>query len=522
MDRRHVTLCIHVYYLENMHTKTSLLLSKSKMAGNDSTSVVTLSFRKMCIKKRKYVADGEPVLVLEVIGELHTLTDIGEKLFDSYLGNILGECLNDHIWRFEVLVNEDDDMDDDITSASGMGGFGDSEMVELALDKNTPVLSKKMIAREPYEMGFCSPRRNPLGLGSAITFFYDEGTTTRLAVKVEKIEKKKPCDSLDLFPREKGQELGKRSLFSSKAAAATFADAMVEAQSQHQSGEGGASLATAAGASAGEGGFSVDSAFPHLKDVILSKRYSTFFGVCGKEMCGAVEGGPTDNGDQIYCPLAFNCMEDYLICTNHAWPTIATIMAEGKMREGWVSLLVLPPQPQITVEEEKMAANKKLLERLERLEKLNSHGMCVSTLDFGHGHDSGLKGADKPTQFEMYMMCGPRQVFCRMTVLELEAARAALREQGFDFAQRYPGIHACTTKEACTGVLNNVWFKSRQNGRMLVAVGMKGLNNDREAKITVQDCPRPSASLLDAFSTVEEALQAYLAGKKKEKKRARA
>ena len=121
------------------------------MAGNDGTltSVVTLSFRKMCHKKRKYVADGEPVLELEVIGELHTLTDIGEKLFESYLGDILGEDLNDHIWRFEVLV--DLDVNDDMPM-----GFG-PEMEELALDTNTPILAKEMIAREPYPMGISHP-----------------------------------------------------------------------------------------------------------------------------------------------------------------------------------------------------------------------------------------------------------------------------------------------------------------------------------------------------------------------------
>ena len=157
---------------------------------------------------------------------------------------------------------------------------------------------------------------------------------------------------------------------------------------------------------------------------------------------------------------------------------IATIMAEGKMREGWVNLLVLPPQLQSTEEEEKMAANKKLLERLERLDNLNGNFLTPTS-----------KVLTSPLSLKS--TCCVVRDRC-MKILELEAARAALREQGFDFAQRYPGIHACTTKEACSGMLNNVWTRT---------------------------APAPPASLLEAFSTVEEALQAYLAGKKGGKKR---
>jgi hypothetical protein len=86
-------------------------------------NVVTLSFRQMILKDWRWVPNGYPVLELEVIGETHTLTDVGEKLFDCYLGDILDECLDDHVWRFEVLTN-------------GLG--------EMALDCTIPILSQEM------------------------------------------------------------------------------------------------------------------------------------------------------------------------------------------------------------------------------------------------------------------------------------------------------------------------------------------------------------------------------------------
>lgn len=95
----------------------------------NSANVVTLSFRQVAYKKRKWVATGTPVLELEVIGELHTLTDVGEKLFDCYLGDLLNECLYDHVWRFEVLVGVDEDE-------------SDGDMEEMELDSTTPILAK--------------------------------------------------------------------------------------------------------------------------------------------------------------------------------------------------------------------------------------------------------------------------------------------------------------------------------------------------------------------------------------------
>lgn len=221
-----------------------------------------------------------------------------------------------------------------------------------------------------------------------------------------------------------------------------------------------------------------------------------------------MEGGPTDNGDQMYCPLPFECVEDYLICLNHAWPKIAEIMAKGEIREGWVSLLVIPPQVQDSATEAKLLAQKQLLVRLEALDK-HSRGR----LDANYA-GSGL---DPPTNAEMYMMCGPKRVYCRLTVAELEAARATLREGRFDFAERYPCTDQCLKKATCVTaegglVLNNVWFKTHRAGRVVVAKGMKSVKEERIPKKVLHESTRPCVSVKEVFEGVEEVLKGCVEG----------
>ena len=44
-----------------------------------------------------------PVLQIEVLGDRHSLDDIGHMLFDHYLEEVLDESLYDHIWRYVYL-----------------------------------------------------------------------------------------------------------------------------------------------------------------------------------------------------------------------------------------------------------------------------------------------------------------------------------------------------------------------------------------------------------------------------------
>ncbi len=367
----------------------------------------------MILKDWRWVPKGYPVLELEVIGETHTLTDVGEKLFDCYLGDILDECLDDHVWRFEVLA---------------------SDVGEMALDSTIPILSQDMTAHELDPMEVANPQYltcHPLAVGSEMIFCYDEGTTTRLAVKIESIERIQPTgtDALDQFPREKG------------AAAAASTEEVKDGdggygQTSSGTGEGAVTGTDAERSGLGAGavpqgaGITIDQAFPHLKDVVLSKRYSAIFGICGDEMCGVVEGGPTDDGDQLYCPFPFETMEDYLICVNHAWPKIGEIMAQGETREGWVSLFVFPPQPLGAAAEAKVQSQARLLARLDQLQR---HGGGRLNCSYAGS------GIDPPTEFEFYMMCGARQVVCRMTVAELDAARATLRRGRVHLRRTVPG-----------------------------------------------------------------------------------
>ncbi len=397
---------------------------------NEDSNIVTLSFRQVCHKRNGWVPRGNAFLEIDVIGDCHTLTTVARKLFDWYLGEMRGEGLYDHLWRFEIPPYDGD---------------------TLALDVKIPILSQQMMAREPYPFGFASPRRYPLRVGSEMMFHYDEGDTTRIAVTVERIENMKPMDSPELFPRRKGAQ----------------AEAFVAAlSSERDRAEGDGHSLT------------VDQAFPFLKDVILSKRYTSYFGRCGKDLCGAVEGGITDNGDQLYCPLQFECLEDYLIAANRAWPKIAEILAEGKIREGWISLMLFPPDRQEEEEEERFVKYKDHLET--------------------HKDD-------------FWMMCGPLQVLCRATVEEVAADRAALRDKGFDLAKLYPTLHMCTLKKNCVGKRKNIWFKTFCSGRVEISEGaMKHTTQMREAKTVVQEASQPHLSVGDLFQAVEDTLKNYV------------
>lgn len=414
-----------------------------------AVSVVTLSFRQTQFKKRSFVPVGPPVLEIELLGEQHTLTDAAKSLFQHYLRDVLGEELYMHVWRFEVV-------DEDLRES-------------MAFDAKTPLLDEDMLIKEPFAMGISDPEVRPLELGSEMLFKYDEGSPTILAVRVEGIQRKKHFDQLEEFPRVKG------------VAAAGFSEALVLASE--------------------DSGCSLDTLFPELAKVVLSKRYAgSFFGNCAGKFFGCVEGGPHDGGDQLWTPHPFQCLEDYLISVNKFWPLIAEITEKDMITEGFVNILLFPPENLGEEEESKIVMHMKTLDRVEQY------------LAIGYDHLSCMnprrckelmaeKGLEKPTKEEEFMMFGPRQIVCRMTVEELAAEKEALRSQGFDFAEKYPTIHKCTVK----GSPDNIWFKVYQQ-HVLVAKGMTKYKEERLPRKVLSQSPHSYATMRDIFQAVEDTL----------------
>jgi hypothetical protein len=358
--------------------------------------VILMSFRQVTRQNGRLVVHGSPVVEIELLGETHTLQDAAECLFEYYLRDVLGEELYMHIWRFEPI----DDTD-------------------LALNKDTPILSDNMIAKEPYDLGLAPPQRRTLDEGTEMIFMYDEGSPTRLAVKIERIIDK-PDDEEDDYPRKR----------ISKAVTSAIT---------------------------AEGVVTVDQAFPELAAAVLSKRYpASYFGRCAKELHVVIEGGPKDNGDQLFAPVPFESFEDCLICCNKAWPTFQKEYTENNIRKGWVNLVVAPPHRQSDATEVKLERSRVLFGRISRFLKESGGDLTYK-----------YPGDDRPTRQEQYMMLGPKDVYCRMTLEELAAEKAALREKGFDLAAMFPTICSMLSSSSSS----NVWFKIYQQ-QVMVAAGM--------------------------------------------------
>ena len=63
------------------------------------------------------------MLEIELQGHAHTLRHAAHALFDRYLGDVLGEDLDDHLWRFEPVgqrVAQGAEYDDDIDDRLGL------------------------------------------------------------------------------------------------------------------------------------------------------------------------------------------------------------------------------------------------------------------------------------------------------------------------------------------------------------------------------------------------------------------
>jgi len=141
-------------------------------------------------------------------------------------------------------------------------------------------LSSDMRAREPYELGMCDPIACKINVGFEMIFFYDEGSSTRVAVTVDAVE---PLDAnlseTSSFPRVKGTDVG------------TSTD-VIEQPTDNV----------------------LDALFPSLQKTVFDPAYGKcFFGSCRDDLHGAIEAGLCQNGDQVYCPLRFGKFEDFLI-----------------------------------------------------------------------------------------------------------------------------------------------------------------------------------------------------------------
>jgi hypothetical protein len=367
-------------------------------------SIVSLSFRDVeySNRTRSYVkTEGEPLLELEVIGEISNLEDVGLQLFHHYLGAVREESLYSHVWRFE-LPGQD----------------------FVRLNTEVPLLSIQTRKR-PREEGAASPSTHTsISAGFEMIFFYDEGTTTRIAVTVDRIQPLPESLSVDLFPREK------------------------EAQIEE--------------ADAGDSSIKIDAIFPALSRCVFSKKYGkSFFGSGSEELHGAIESGPTQNGDQVYCPLQFESFEDAMILMESAMQLQEQIRSdpENPVREGWTNVVVFPTDTQNAADETSIDKHIKFFTRLDRLETIGRGSILASD----------YPPDDKPSNFELHMLCGPRMTSIRLPREEMDAKRALLRSKGFDLSILFPNI-ADVLKKPNT---KNIFFRVHNNKLLIGAKLLK-------------------------------------------------
>ena len=352
----------------------------SSFSSTSQQHIVSLSFHEATFstKRREYIKKkSDSLLDLEVIGELHNFEDIADALFAHYLSAVRGgDILHEHVWRFEPV------------------GLEEADGETLALDSNKPILSSDMRAREPYELGMCDPIACKINVGFEMIFFYDEGSSTRVAVTVDAVE---PLDAnlseTSSFPRVKGTDVG------------TSTD-VIEQPTDNV----------------------LDALFPSLQKTVFDPAYGKcFFGSCRDDLHGAIEAGLCQNGDQVYCPLRFGKFEDFLILMNKA----TEILQKGSssIRPGWTDVIIFPPETQTPAEEEMIALTLACFARVARFME-----MSRGQLGFPYPKD------DAPTEEEQYMMCGPKMIGLRLSQADSDKERAELRAQGVDLAAMFPAM----------------------------------------------------------------------------------
>lgn len=186
----------------------SLSPSNAKVGGSEGAKdnvipkkVIRISFRKAAHSRERnynYLKYGNPVLQVEVLGT-HTFEDVGEVLFRGYLGAVLGETLNDHVWLFSP-------------------NLGDEELEEMMFSASTPLLSPQFGLFNQLDHYSSGARkigtRFPITEGLEMLFTYDLGSTTVLAATVDSIAPIPEDIPESAFPRiylsESAQEIERR------------------------------------------------------------------------------------------------------------------------------------------------------------------------------------------------------------------------------------------------------------------------------------------------------------------------
>ena len=176
------------------------------MISEKNPPVVTIAFRKV-----KYTGErnysfhkiGNPVLEVEVLGDRTTLEEVGELLFEHYMREELGEELYEHVWRFEAC------------------GAHESS---VAYNSSLPILSLNMSLVDQYAAYMHGrnvdedeeqEKKCRITEGTEMIFFYDEGSTSRLAVTIETISPMPTSRTIQSYPsikidQEKEEEGNKK------------------------------------------------------------------------------------------------------------------------------------------------------------------------------------------------------------------------------------------------------------------------------------------------------------------------
>jgi hypothetical protein len=108
---------------------------------------------------------------------------------------------------------------------------------------------------------------------------------------------------------------------------------------------------------------------------------------------------------------------------------------DSDTRVGWTNVIIFPPEPQAAAEEVKIAFTLDCYARIARFSAM-SRGLLVYP----------YPDNDKPTEEELYMMCGPKMIGMRLSMTDIVTERAALLTQGLDVSAMFPAMTAALNK----------------------------------------------------------------------------
>ena len=163
--------------------------SRSSEGNSNLDRVVTISFHDVLhsseMNYRYMKSTARPLLTVEVLGNTHTFTDVGILLFEHYLGDVLDESLDSHLWRFEPL--------------------GEPLSYGIGFSVTTPILSKNLKFENQFSFNQHDDGDDnvagPVRAGDELLFCYDEGSPTHIAVTIENVSVVPPTLSRQDYPR---------------------------------------------------------------------------------------------------------------------------------------------------------------------------------------------------------------------------------------------------------------------------------------------------------------------------------